>query len=72
MEDIGNCPKCNSSNLLINIWGYPIAEAMNELEAAGYEVNIMGCTPPVAGEEAFIYHCKDCGEQFGDYEDEYE
>jgi hypothetical protein len=72
MEDIGNCTKCNSSNLLFNIWGYPIADAMNELEASGYEVNIMGCDPPIMGEETFIYHCKDCGEKFGDYEDEYE
>ena len=72
MDEIDNCPKCNSSNLLINVWGYPVEEEIKKLEASGYQVEIHGCVPPYAGQEAFIYHCKDCGEKFVDYVDEIE
>ena len=46
MDEIDNCPKCNSSNLLINIWGYPVEEEIKKLEASGYQVEILGCVPP--------------------------
>ena len=72
MSNVSDCQTCGGSNLLINIWGFPIEDALNELEKSGYEVNLMGCEPPLKDEEVFIYQCKDCGERFGAYEDEYQ
>jgi len=46
MDDIPNCPKCDSSNLLINIWGMPVFDAVEKLEASGYQVEMHGCEPP--------------------------
>ena len=67
MSEVSDCPNCSSSNLLINIWGFPSEDTLNELEKSGYVTNLMGCEPPLKGERAFIYHCKDCGERFGAY-----
>ena len=71
MDDIPNCPKCDSSNLLINIWGMPAFDEVEKLQASGYQVEMHGCMPPliIPGEDAFIYHCKDCGEKFLSYDE---
>ena len=59
-----NCTKCSSSNIIMNIWGYPDLEEVKKLKSLGYEVNLKGCLLPDVGEE-FLYECKDCGNKFG-------
>ena len=66
---MSNCPQCSSRSLIMNFWGYPDEAAIEALEAQGYKVKFMGCTPPEIDEHAFLYECRECGHKFGDYED---
>ena len=54
MSEVSDCPNCSSSNLLINIWGFPSEDALYELEKSGYVTNLMGCEPPLKRESVYL------------------
>jgi hypothetical protein len=67
MSNVSDCQTCGSSNLLINIWGFPIENALHELEKSGYEVNLMGCEPldfPGFARHQIALNCNSIGDVF--------
>ncbi len=59
------CLRCGSADLTYHLWGYPAFDAIEELEARGFIVEIHGCCPPLIGEEAFRWVCNRCGDEWG-------
>jgi transcription elongation factor Elf1 len=54
------CPRCNSENIVDIVYGYPLPETKEK--ASKGEVKLGGCG---IYDGMPIYHCKDCGYEFG-------
>lgn len=67
-----NCSKCHESNISYKLYGMPNEASLDELKNFGVSVEIMGCIPPYAGEKSYIFQCKDCKNEWFDYDEEEE
>ena len=65
-----NCSKCHKSNISYKFYGMPPVDALRELESFGVTVEIMGCVPPLANTNTYLFQCKDCKHEWFEYEEE--
>lgn len=64
-----NCSKCNKSDVSFKFYGMPAVNALRELESFGVNVEIMGCAPPYAGMKTYLFQCKNCKDEWFEYEE---
>ena len=45
----------------------PALETVTKLESFGVTVEIMGCIPPYVGGKTYLFECKNCKREWGEY-----
>ena len=53
------CPKCQSNNIILIVYGYPPSDVGEEAEKG--IVQLGGC---VINDDSPQWHCKNCGHEF--------
>ena len=64
-----NCSKCHKSNISYKLYGMPDVGTLDDLKNFGIDVKIMGCVPPYADVKTYLFQCKNCKNEWFEYEE---
>ena len=64
-----NCSRCHKSNVSYKLYGMPDLGTLDDLKSFGVDVKIMGCVPPYADVKTYLFQCKNCKNEWFEYEE---